>query len=171
MKKMLAVAMLFFALPLLAQEGTVPFTLELLQAELLNDPSGLGYAPLIVAHDYTGLADAVNLPRAAIVMRRPDIAPLEILEAIAVQDFISNANSLGAVWLQSLLAYPSIRILKDNGSDTRVMSNILRLLTNGSGSETRIRELASRPGSRAEQLWGMGFTVTREQVAGALGTY
>lgn len=149
----------------------MPFTLELLQAELLNDPTSIGYGPMIVAHDYTGLANALNLARAAIVFPRADIAPLELIEAINVTDFVSNANSLSGTYLNALLQLDSIRILKADGTDTRVLTNIMKILSNGSQSEARIRALASRTGSRAEQLWGMGTSITREQCAGALGTY
>ncbi len=150
----------------------MPFTLEALQTELLTDPNAYGYAALIAVRDIPGLVAMVNLPRAAIVMNRSDCTPLEILEAISVDDFVATANQsiLFGSWFESLTQFPLIPILKPNGADTRVMTNIMKVLKNGTASETRIRALAQRPGSRAEQLWGAGFTVTNEQVSGALGS-
>jgi hypothetical protein len=145
------------------------FTLEQLQSELLTDPTSLGYAALRTAHNYVGLAAVLNLARAGISFPRPDVTPLEILEAIKVTDFVSNPNVLYASWFESLTQFSSVRILKTDGADTRVMTNLMTILANGSASETRLRALASRLGSRAEQLWGMGSTVSVMDISGALG--
>jgi hypothetical protein len=61
-----------------------------LKAELNTDPNAYGYAPFIASGGDQNLADMLNLPRAAIVMPRPDVSPLEILEAIKVTDFIKE---------------------------------------------------------------------------------
>jgi len=140
-------------------------TLEDLAIELQTDPMSYGYD----AMSDNDAAIAINLARAAIIFPRPDVSPLEILEAIALQDFLSDKTNLWAAWFESLTQFDSIRILKENGEDTRTMTNINRLLANGSASETRIRALASRKGSRAEQLWGMGTAISYTQIAGARG--
>jgi hypothetical protein len=138
-----------------------------LKNELLTDPNAYGYAPYIADTNNPHLADMLNQPRAAISMPRPDVTPLEILEAIKVTDFISNANSLYASWFESVTQFPSVRILKTDGSDTRVMTNLMTILTNGSASETRLRALAVRSGSRVEQLFGVGTTVSVQEVIDA----
>ena len=141
-----------------------------LKAELLTDPNAYGYAPLIAVGSDQGLADMLNLPRAAIVMPRPDVNPLEVLEAINVVDFVAaNAQTiLMGSWLESLTQFQQIRILKENGSDTRVLTNLMRFLVNGSQSEVRLRALASRSGSRAEQLFGVGTSISNTDIAQAL---
>lgn len=139
-----------------------------LHTELTTDPNGYGYAPLIAIGNDAGLADLLNQPRAAISIARPDVTPLEVLEAIKVTDFVSNANVLYASWFESLTQFASLRILKADGTDTRVMTNLMSILSNGSASETRLRALASRQGSRAEQLFGPGATVTHMDIATAL---
>jgi hypothetical protein len=141
-----------------------------LKAELNTDPNAYGYAPLIAIGNDQGLADMLNLPRAAIVMPRPDVSPLEILEAIKVTDFIATGNQsiLYGSWFESVTQYPSVRILKTDGSDTRLMTNMMTLLVNGSQSEVRLRALASRQGSRAEQLFGVGMSVGNWDIAQAL---
>ena len=148
----------------------MPINYVQLKAELNTDPNAYGYAPLIVIGSDQGLADMLNLPRAAIVMPRPDVNPLEILEAIKVTDFVPTAQQsiLYGSWLESVTQYQSVRILKENGTDTRVMTNLMTLLVNGSQSEVRLRALASRPGSRAEQLFGVGTTVAHMDIAQAL---
>jgi len=139
-----------------------------LKSELNTDPNAYGYAPLITIGNDQGLADMLNLARAAIMMPRPDVSPLEILEAIKVTDFINSPNVLYASWFESITQYPSVRILKENGSDTRAMTNFMTILVNGSQSEVRLRALASRSGSRAEQLFGVGTTVAHMDIAQAL---
>lgn len=141
-----------------------------LKTELNIDPNAYGYAPLIAIGNDQGLADMLNLRRAAIVMPRPDVSPLEILEAINVADFIASGNQsiLWGSWFESITQYPTVRVLKENGSDTRVMTNFMKVLVNGSSSETRIRALASRDGSRAEQLFGVNTSVSAMDIAQAL---
>jgi hypothetical protein len=141
--------------------------LQALKTELFTDPNAYGYAPLIADTNNPALAVMLNLPRAAIVMPRPDVTPLEILEAIAVDDFVTSQTVLMGSWFESLTQFPSIRILKENGNDARVMTNIMKVLKNGTASETRIRALAIRSGSRAEQLFGVGVVVSVQEVIDA----
>ena len=137
-----------------------------LKSELLTDPNSYGYAPYVAIGSCGELADILNKVRNEITVPLASVTPLEILEAIALTDFLADKTNLWAAWFECLCQYPSIRILKDNGSDTRVMTNINKLLVNGSSSETRIRALASRKGSRAEQLFSVN--VTPADVAQAL---
>lgn len=137
-----------------------------LKIELLTDPNTYGYAPYVAVGSCGELADILNLVRDTIIVPLASVTPLAILEAIALADFLTDKTNLWAAWFECLCQYPTIRILKDNGSDTRVMTNINKLLVNGSASETRIRALASRKGSRAEQLFSVA--VTPSDVAQAL---
>jgi hypothetical protein len=139
-----------------------------LKTELLTDPNAYGYAPLVAVGSCGELADMLNLVRPAITVPLAAVTPADLLEAIAVGDFIASANQtiLHGSWLESLFQFPSIRVLKDNGSDSRVMNNIMAILKNGTASETRVRALASRKGSRAEQLFSVA--VTPSDVAQAL---
>lgn len=127
-----------------------------LKTELQTDPNAYGYAPLIAAGNMQGLADKLNQVRANISIPRPDVAPDEVLEAIRVSDLRSATTAVQAAYMQSLLVLPNLRILKGNGTDARVLTNLMDILTNGSASETRLRALATRTGSRAEQLFGPG---------------
>ena len=52
--------------------------------------------------------------------------------------------------------------------DTRILTNIKLLLTNGSASETRLRNVGQRSGSRAEKLWGEGTVVPVIDIQNAL---
>jgi hypothetical protein len=140
-----------------------------LRTELETDSNSYGYREWIDNGTDWALADLLNKVRAGISVPRRDVTPMEVIEAIKVTDFISNATALYASWFESLTQFASIRILKDNGTDTRVMTNLMTLLVNGSQSEVRLRALASRAGSRAEQLFGVGTSVSWQDVARAFG--
>jgi hypothetical protein len=137
-----------------------------LKTELLTDPNGYGYAPLVAVGSCGELADMINKIRDGIIVPLATITPIDLLEAIAVDDFVTAQTLLMGSWFESLTQFPSIRILRDNGNDTRVMTNIMKVLKNGTASETRVRALASRKGSRAEQLFSVN--VTPSEVAQAL---
>lgn len=140
-----------------------------LRTELSTDPNGYGYAPLIAAGNYEGLAALVNLPRAAITMRRNDISALEVLEAIDTRDFVASPTALQSAWFESITQYPRIRFRDDAGVNTRVRANLNRLVNDTQGSQTRLDALAVRQGSRAEQLFGRDTDVSYLDIGRALG--
>jgi len=141
-----------------------------LKTEIQTDPNAYGYAGPLASRTDWQVAALLNQARSGISMPRPDVTPLEILEAIRVTDFVPSPNVLYASWLESLTQFPSVRILKDNGTDTRVMTNLMTILANGSQSETRLRALASRAGSRAEQLFGVGTVIADGDIGRALAS-
>jgi hypothetical protein len=148
-----------------------PAQLTTLKTELNTDPNAYGYAAYLGDNfNPPALAAMLNLPRAAIEMPRPDVTREELLEAIKLTDFIAKANQeiFQGSYIESLLQNPSIRILKANGDDTRVMTNIMTVLANGSQSEARVRALAKRQGSRAEVLFGVNTMLSFQDVIDAV---
>lgn len=141
-----------------------------LKTELQTDPNAYGYAALIAAGNMQGIADKLNQVRATISIQRPDVTPDEVLEAIRLSDLRSATTAVQASYMQSLLVLPNIRILKENGTDARVLTNLMDILTNGSASETRLRALATRRGSRAEQLFGPGAWLSWSDITTALAS-
>jgi hypothetical protein len=164
----------------------------LLRTELQTDPLAYGYAAQITAGSDTNVATLVNLVRngttvpkssngqaigtagAAVVVARVDVTPQEVIEAIAVVDFaatpagVNNITWAGS-WFESMMQLRAVTLLKAADlSNTRVMTNILKLLTNGSASETRLTAVGQRNGSRAEKLFGAGVVVSTDEVAAAL---
>jgi hypothetical protein len=61
-----------------------------------------------------------------------------------------------------------IRLMNDDGTNTRVLTNLVRLLNNTNGTQTRLTAVATRPGSRSEELFGTDQVVSADQVAHAL---
>jgi hypothetical protein len=139
-----------------------------LKQELQTDPTTLGYAPLIAVGDCSSCTKLLNKSRSTIAIPRSDVDPQEIIEAINISDFLTTSTPIENEWFSALLRLTSVRIFKANGSDTRMLSNVMKLLVNSSGSETRLRELATRNGSRAEQLFGEGVSIADNDIALAL---
>lgn len=152
------------------------YTADAAKTNLVNRPwadaqanDQIGYAPLLSVGDDAGVAALLNQtrPKAQISIPRPDVPPIEILEAIAAGDFIASPNTLAASWFESITQYPSVRLINANGNDSRVMTNFMAILVNNSQSETRLRGLASRGGSIVEKLLGatwVGRQITAEEV-------
>lgn len=153
-----------------------------LLAELQTDPAGLGYAPLIVAGQDWALADVLNWVRdgttpcpvnniigAAITVRRNDVSSSDLVSAIDVNDFRTNLNLLTMAWLTGVFSVGRVQLLNPDGTDTPVMANLRKLLNTGAASLTRLQQVASRFGSRAEQLFGPGARVTIDDIARAFG--
>jgi hypothetical protein len=63
-----------------------------------------------------------------------------------------------------------MRLINDDGTDTRILGNIhdRLLVAGGQNSRSRLRALANRNGSRAEELWGRDTRVTDGDVETAL---
>jgi hypothetical protein len=147
---------------------------QALRAEIETDPRSYSYAPTADGSRDQPIADLLNLPRTgsnggpAITIRRSDLTRQEVLEAIDVRDFISNANALQASYFESVTQSDNIRLIRDDGSDTTLLANMVRAVNNTNGSQTRLRAMAVRAGSRAEELWGRDTFVTNVDVALAL---
>jgi hypothetical protein len=150
-----------------------------LASEINTDPATVGYAALKAALNDQGLADALNLARASVTIRRADIAPQALWEAIDVADLTALPGTPTAAqlsterrqlaWLTGLAALPTVRLLNDDGTDTMIRKNLLAMFTAGSGTLTRLAALSVRQGSRAEFLFGAAAVVTNIDVARALG--
>lgn len=147
-----------------------------LKQEIVTDARAYGWPALYNAGNDTALAAALNLARTganggpAISIKRPDIGANELLEAVDIRDFpaapaqVSN-NQLAASWFESVTQFPRLRLLNENGTNTRVRTNLNRLLGDTNGSQARLDALAVKAGSRAEELFGFGTVVSADDIA------
>ena len=145
-----------------------------LAAEINNDPQTYGYQAWVTAGEPEKVAEALNKLRdgtdgeTAINVRRTDITPVELLEALDTRDISTSTNTLVGAYLQALLVLPTIRLTNANGNANRIKDNLDRIITNGQNSQTRFNALAVRVGSRAEQLFGAGTVISTADVGLAL---
>lgn len=170
------------------------YTIAQLAAEITNDPAARGYklvpAPPPPASNWKSdqeIADLLNEPKADVTpwpdavvaaIKRTDVTAQEVLEAIDIRDFTypgtaqlpAASQPLATAWLESATRQEFLRFVTDAGVDTTVLKNLkLMLVTTGQGSTARINALATRPGSRAESLWGRGTIIPQIDVARAAG--
>lgn len=154
-------------------------TFAALKTEIQNDPNGYGYAQHVATGADSLIAEMLNLVRtgsnggAEILVGRPDITPSELLEAIDPRDFNPTPNNfanmtLTGSWLESVLQFPSIPLLRADGTNNLIRGTLNRLLADGFGSQARLNALSKRQGSRAEQLFGFGTSITPDHIARAL---
>ena len=154
--------------------------LTALRNEIQTDPQALGYAPFVSGGQDGAVCDVINFIRdgvtaafngvvgTAITVRRSDVSPNEVLEAIDLADLITTATTIQCSWLESITQTRTMRLLNDDGTNTRVLSNLRSLLAAGSQSRTRLNNVANRNGSRAESLFGTGTVIVPDDVAKAL---
>lgn len=138
-----------------------------LVAELTEDPAEIGYDGMTTAEKLV----AINAPREGVAI--PQIVDVAtILGVIAMAPFrvaaMSEPNR--TAWLQVLA---NIRSLKEGmrTSDAPVQQLLAVGVSDGAitAEEKQILEsLGQRPGSRAEQLWGEGASVTLNDLARVL---
>jgi hypothetical protein len=135
-----------------------------LKNEITTDPTARGYA----GKEDNAIAALLNEVQANIVIRRDNITPDEILQAIDIRDFnATNATQPACSWLESLTQLRQIRLLNDDGSNTKARANLNRMLDDTNGSQTRFTALQNRSGSRAEQLFGRYTIITDADVSRA----
>lgn len=141
-----------------------------LKTELQTDPTGLGYAGPLGRGETQVVANLLNQPRQSITIRRSNIAPQEVLEVIDNRDFVTGPNAAHVAWFESVTQLPSLRLLNDDGTDTRVLGNLRRILENPGtqGSRARLLDVANRAGSRAEQLFGTDTFIQSSDITIAL---
>lgn len=152
-----------------------------LKTELATDPRAYGYTALLTTQNWNAVRDLLNLTRTgvnggpAITIRRTDIGAADVYAAIDVADYTAlpgnpNATQLSTerrflAWLSGIAALSApIRLVDDAGADTPVIKNFRAMFAGGTGTLTRLTALASRNGSRAEELFGRDVLVSDGEV-------
>ena len=155
----------------------MPINYPALKSELQTDPAALGYAPLLAAGAQNQLAAVLNFLRdgttacpvnnvvgAAISVNRGTIETQELVEAVVQSEMPTNAAQRD--WLLMVCAGNRVRV--DTGSTAR--AGLLAIFAAGTTTRANLTTVASRTGSRAEQLFGAGTSVTDSDVARALAS-
>ncbi len=138
------------------------FTLPQLATEINTDPTALGLVALKAAGSDQAIADALNLSRAGITVDRNDIQAKELQAAVVVAEYVALAQPQRDLW-QALLTIAPL-----NAGDANTKAAVAAVFSAGA-TRTALVALATRQGSRAEQLWGTGGRVQALDVSRALG--
>jgi hypothetical protein len=152
--------------------------LAALKSELLTDPRGYGYAgkqdtdietALNTVRDGTAGTVPANptggspagLASGVITVNKGSISTQDLVECVVQSEMPTNAASRD--WLLMVCAGERVRV--DAGSTTR--TGLLALFAQNSTTRTALTAIATKPGSRAEELLGVGVTPTYLDVAAA----
>lgn len=127
-----------------------------LKTEFTTDPAGLGYATASTQ----GKVDLINQPRATIAIRQR-VSNEAILRCLGQVPFRTLGKPTEAAWKSEL---DLIRSISDFDVSDPTFNGLMQLgVSQGvlmADEAAYIQSLGTRPGSRAEQLWGAGTVVT-----------
>lgn len=134
-----------------------------LATEINTDPQALGYAPFVAAGNDVAIADALNLVRASIDIDRDTIEAYEVIDATVPAEWTA-LNAAEKQRYQTITGAGKINVKNAN-----VRSSFLAMFAAGTTTRANLAALQSRDGSRAEQLFGAGTSISITDVARALG--
>lgn len=138
------------------------FTPTQLATEINTDPTGLGLVALRDAGSDQAIADALNLARATITVNRNDISAKELMAAVVLAEYTALTQASRDLW-QALLTIAPL-----DAQDTQTKATVAAIFGAGTTTRTNLQALATRTGSRAEQLWGTGTRIQALDVSRAL---
>jgi hypothetical protein len=134
-----------------------------LKTELQTDPAALGYAPLLAVQDWTGLAAKVNALHAGFTIAPGLVASYRIVGAIVKAEFDALAAA-DKTYLNFIVQPPDV----DVSQTSQVRTALGGLFGAGTATRSNLVALASRPGRRAEELFGLDVKVTVEDCIRAI---
>lgn len=134
---------------------------KVLNIELTEDPSKVGYQDFIKKGDDMGVASLVNSITNDNIVPREAITASGLFGSIDPGEFF-KMDSLQLQQLQCILSINSFNL--NDPSSEKILFNIL-----GPISVSSLQLLQNRPGSRSESLFGSGVSITVNDVAIALG--
>jgi hypothetical protein len=136
-------------------------SLPALKTELLTDPTGLGYAGPIASGITWQLADLINATTSSIQIFRSSIPTWEVIACTDMTEYTALTANNKQMY-QTLVSAGTV-----SGADSRIRSMFGAIFAAGT-TRTALLAMASRNGSRAEQLFGTA--VSASDCSAALGS-
>lgn len=136
---------------------------QALRNEIQNDPTAIGFAAMVTAGDTGAIADALNLSRVAINITRDVVPSYEVFDAIVPSEWAA-LSSQEKNRIQLILSMGQVLV---KGTNTR--QAFLDAFSAGTTTRTNLAALQTRKGSRLEQLFGAGSSISYQEVGRALG--
>lgn len=132
-----------------------------LKAEITNDQSGLGYA---AAPNNLAVSELLNAVRGTITVEKSSVPARELIGALAPAEYVALTQPQRD-YLALLPALGAVDIR--TGSSLRNALN--SVFAAGSATRANYTALASRSGSRAEQVFGVDTRISESDVGQAKG--
>uniref|UniRef100_A0A6M3IJS8 Uncharacterized protein n=1 Tax=viral metagenome TaxID=1070528 RepID=A0A6M3IJS8_9ZZZZ len=133
----------------------------ILKTEITSDPRGYGYATPWVAGTDWQVAELLNRVRDTIAVDKDLVSTPEIFEAIVPGEW-AVASAQEKQRIQLILSMGSVDL---RGPNTR--ASFQAAFGSGTQSRANLVALLTRKGSRAEELFGSGVSVSWDDVAKA----
>jgi hypothetical protein len=144
----------------------MPINYTALKSELQNDPQALGYATYISSGADENLAVILNTVRGTITLLRDSVPRRDVFDAFVP----TEVAALSSVQLQALELVMLMDPVNFASANTRTfLANIFPIAT-APTTHANLVALATRNGSRAEQLFGIGTVITNQDVRKALSS-
>jgi len=149
----------------------VAYTIANITAELTNDPRGLGYGPSIPANlgELSRLLNTAPQPAGsggAVTVFKPYTDLSDAIACVVASEYTALTAAQKALWTD-LVMRAGPRGIKSG--DANMRATVVSVFPAGA-TRTALTAVASRPASRAEELWGVGTYVPDQDLAAALGT-
>jgi hypothetical protein len=136
--------------------------LNQLYTEITTDPSGIGLAAAFAANNHPLVASLINQSRATVSIEKSYVTARDLIASLVPTEYIGLTQPQRD-YLALLPALGTVDIR--TGSSLRNALN--SVFAAGTGTRTAYTALASRNGSRAEQLFGVDTVVTAGEVTRA----
>lgn len=142
----------------------VAMTTALLRAEIDTDPKTLGYAALRVQTNAPqALAARLNETGASAEVLFKAYVPIEDVVACIVRAEYDALSATAKTFLGDCL----LKGTRLKSGDANLRASMIGVFAAGA-TRTALTNIASRPATRAEALWGEGANVSDQNVASAL---
>ena len=133
------------------------FTSAQLKTGLQTDPAGLGYAPLVAAHDAIGLAGLLNDTTKGGTIIRATVTAADLQGCVVPAEYAALSAVQQNAWSAILVAAAGNGVPVSNAN---IRAQVTAIWGAATTTRANCAALQSRPGSRAEALWGDGTVVT-----------
>ena len=135
-----------------------------LNAEVTNDPTGIGLEPM-PAKSSGDNAAIINEIRGSIQVDVERVLACQMMSAVVTSEFLARTDGEQRMWIAMMSAHAGDINPKDQG----LRDQIIALWPGGTTTRSNLAALQTRDGSRAEQLWGVNSNVTNVHINLAFG--
>lgn len=140
----------------------MPFTLAQLKSEIQTDPTARGYAAQ--GGNDEAKATLINAVQGGIAIDRGVIPAYEIVDATAAAEWAALSAAEKQRY-QTLTGAGQV-----NSASVNTRAAFQAMFGAGTATRTALTALLTRTGSRGEQLWGLGTTITAQDIGRALAS-
>lgn len=130
-----------------------------LKAEVINDPLGLGYAPYIAPGNDQAIVNILNTVRPSSSITRTLVDAWEVVNSIVPVEYAA-LTAPAREYLNMVISANKVQL-----GGGAVRDGLSLVFGVGTTTRANITALLSRPGTRAEELFGIDIKISLEDIA------